>query len=70
MCNVKTLLKVLSQINSAPQNQNNIKGPNKGTAAKIFENTVKPQYDICEHGKTYPKKAIITVNTYKIIPIT
>lgn len=43
ICKVRTLLKVLSQMNSAPQNQYNIKGPTNGTAAKIFEKTVKPQ---------------------------
>ena len=59
MCNECNLIKVKSLINSLPQIQKQIDEPRTGIVAIILLKTVKPQYDIIVHGKTYPIKAII-----------
>jgi hypothetical protein len=51
-----------------PQSQYTIESPIIGIAEARFVITVAPQKDICPHGSTYPKKAVIIVNKKIITP--
>lgn len=65
----KNRVKVALLIENPPQIQITIELPKYGIADNRFVITVAPQKDICPHGKTYPTKAVIIVNSNNITPI-
>lgn len=65
----KNRVRVALLIENPPQIQITIEFPKYGMADNKFVITVAPQKDIWPHGKTYPTKAVIIVNSNKITPI-
>lgn len=51
-----------------PQTHLTRESPNFGMADSRLVITVAPQYDICPHGSTYPKKAVAIRESRSLVP--
>jgi len=68
-CNEKNRFNVGWDTEGPPHTHTTRSCPTNGIADITPVITVAPQNDICPHGKTYPKKAVIIVSSMIIIPV-
>lgn len=69
-CNEKNRFRVGWLTEKFPHNHVTALFPKYGIAESMLVITVAPQNDICPHGSTYPRNAVIMVRMSIIIPVT